>query len=110
MKKFIVDLFSNRLGIALAALNLCCFAAVGFSFFGFMRNSPGKYFLALHLPALAAAAVSFEIVRPFAPDLAYAAQMNVKGGFFAVFLVAQWLLIAWVAKTLAGKLRRRNLD
>lgn len=104
MKKFVVSLFSYRFGIVLAAINLCYFAGKGVGLFDFLRNPSAKYFLSLNFPALIVARISFEIVHNILPEISFEAQTDLKIGFFAFFIVVQWLLIGWLTKILAEKL------
>jgi hypothetical protein len=105
MKKFIVDLFSNRFGIVLAALNLCYFASKIDNFSAYLL---GKLFVLLHFPAVASTLLSLELVRIFAHKIAPSSETTLGNMFFAVFIVLQWLCIAWIAKTLAQKFRPQN--
>jgi hypothetical protein len=106
MKKFIVNLFSYRFGIVLAAINLCYFAGKGIGLFNFFRNPSAKYFLSLNFPALIVAHLSFEIAHNILPEISFEAQTDLKVSFFAFFIVVQWLLIGWLTKIFAEKLRK----
>jgi len=105
MKKFIVNLFSNRFGIVLAALNLCYFASKIDNFNAYLF---GKLFVLMHFPAAASTLLSLEFVRIFVHKIAPAAENTLGNMFFAAFIVLQWLFIAWIAKTLAQKFRPQN--
>ena len=105
MKKFIVNLFSNRFGIVLAALNLCYFASKIDNFNAYLI---GKLFVLIHFPAAALTLLALEFVQIFVHKIAPAAETTLGNMFFAAFIVFQWLFIAWIAKTLAQKFRPQN--
>lgn len=105
MKKFIVKLFSNRFGIILATLNLCYFVSKGNALF---YHPSGKYFLCANLPAVISTGLSVEFIRIFLPNISPAAEMTLGNTLFVVFIVFQWLFIAWLARTIAQKLRQTN--
>ncbi|MEP6902857.1 MAG: hypothetical protein ABJA66_13980 [Actinomycetota bacterium] len=106
MKKFIVNLFSNRFGIVLATLNVCYFASKGS---GITNQLFGQIFVCAHFPAAISALLSLGIVKIFLHKLSYPTEMNIANTFFAFFIVAQWLFITWIAKTIAQKLRPKEL-
>lgn len=105
MKKFIVNLFSNRFGIILATLNVCYFASKGN---GITRHLFGKIFVCANFPAAISAILSLEFVKIFLHELSFPTEMDMVNIFFAFFIVLQWLFIAWIAKTIAQKLRQTN--
>jgi hypothetical protein len=109
MKKFVVNLFSYRFGIVLAAINLCYFASKGFGLFDFLRNPSAKYFLSLNFPAAMFAGLSYRVTHIIFPEIPFAAQTSLKGILFAGFIVIQWLFIGWLTKTLAEKFRSKEL-
>ena len=109
MKKFIVNLFSNRFGIVLAALNACYFIYKTPVLFDFPRTFFSKLFLSLNSPALIATGILHEILREFIPKLSYEMQYRVSSAIIGFFIVLQWLFIAWIAKTLAQKFRPTQL-
>ena len=106
MKKFIVNLFSNRFGIVLATLNICYVAARGIGLFNFLQNPSAKYFLSLNFPSVIVAGLSFKITHIVFPEISFEAQTDLKIAFFAFFIVLQWLFIGWLTKILAEKLRK----
>ncbi len=110
MKKFVVNLLSNRFGIVLAALNLCYFAGKLFVFADLSRNIAGKIFLSLNLPALISSGLLYEILRNFLPELSYDTRFYVRSGFVTFFIVFQWLFIAWIANAVAQKFAQRNSE
>jgi hypothetical protein len=105
MKKFIVNLFSNRFGIVLATLNVCYFAGIEFSPFG----PPGTYFLYINLPAAILTSLSVLTVRIFSSKLSVANEMILGNTLFTFLIIMQWLFIAWIAKIIAQKLRPKEL-
>lgn len=105
MKKFNASLFSNRFGIVLAALNVCYFASQG----NHVTCSPiGKIFVSMNFPAALSALFSRELIGIFARPLSIAAKTQIANIFFAFFIVLQWLFIAWLARTIAGKFRPKE--
>jgi len=107
MKSFIVNLFSNRFGIVLATLNVCYFASRGNHV---ACTALGKIYVSVNAPAAISAILSREFVKIFSHPLSFAAEDNLANAFFAVFIVLQWLFIAWIARTLAAKIRRAKLQ
>jgi len=106
MRKFIVNLFSNHFGIILAALNLCYFV----SKINVFPISPfGKIFACANLPAFASAILSLEFVKIFIHRPSFSTEEFLGYGFLAVFIVLQWLFIAWIAKTLAARFRPKEI-
>jgi hypothetical protein len=106
MKKFVINLFSNRFGIILAALNVCYFMSKGE---GLLRLPFEKLFACANLPALISTALTLEFIKIFSHRLSHAAEMMLGNTFFPFFIVLQWLFIAWIAKTLAAKIQRPKL-
>lgn len=109
MKKFIVNLFSNRFGIVLATLNVCFFALKSSNMASVPETFLGKVFVSLNLPAFIFTRLCYEIPNALFAEISYSARMNLKFGLFASFIVLQWLFIAWIAKTLAQKFRPTEL-
>ena len=110
MRKFITELFTNRFGIVLAALNLCSIAANPSALFNYPRGLFTRLFFSLNSPALLATGIVYEIAREFLPPLSHAAKEALAFGSIAFFTVLQWLFIAWIAKTLAARIQRPNLS
>jgi hypothetical protein len=106
MKNFLVNLFSNRFGIVLAALNLCYFAS---KIYNFTASPFAKIFVCAHFPAVALTIFSLEFVKLFVHKISPLAETTLGNIFFAVFVVFQWLFIAWIAKTVAQKFRPKEL-
>ena len=105
MKKFIVDLFSNRFGIVLAALNVCYFAGVGFV----VLQPSGQIFFCMNLPAAFSTVFSLKLVNLLMPGCFFTLRTGLGDLLFTFFIVLQWLFIAWIAQTAARKLRRAEL-
>ena len=128
MKKFMVNLLSNRFGIVLAALNVCFFVsgkAVGrvfehlhgescvFSKIHILAslgngNVPDVILLQNLPAALFSILPSLYLVKLF-PDFCIYTQIKFQFFLLLFFVVLQWLFIGWTAKTLAEKLRRYYL-
>jgi hypothetical protein len=109
MKKFVINLFSNRFGIILAALNVCYFASAGRDL---MYYPFGKIFACINLPALISAMLSLKFFKILTPEISFQTPtlgiilLNI---LLAFFITLQWLFIAWIAKTLSGKWQRPKL-
>jgi hypothetical protein len=106
MRKFIVNLFSNRFGIVLATLNLCVFAAAGRDLFNYPL---GKIFACINLPSMISTWLSVEFIRIFAGQFSFAARNVLIGTLLGVFIALQWLLIARFASRLADRIQRSDL-
>ena len=102
MKKFMIDLFSNRFGIVLAALNVCYLASKGELF---VYNPLGKFFLGINVPAICSTVLSLEILTLFTGRQTPLTEYMMGNTFFVIYIVLQWLAIAWLAQTLARKIR-----
>lgn len=105
MKKFIVNLLSNRFGIVLATLNVCYFVSKE----NVINNLFGKLFVGANIPAAISALLSVEFIKIFSHDLPFPVRRSLADTFFTFFIVLQWLFIAWIAKTLAAKIRRPKM-
>lgn len=109
MKKFIARLFSNRFGIVLATLNVC-YLAIKFQDVG---NIPqtflGRVFICLNMPAFIFTRLVYEIGVVVFADSGHSVQMPIALGLFTFFIILQWLFIAWIARTLAAKIRQPKL-
>lgn len=109
MRKFIVNLFSNRFGIVLATLNACYLANVAFTKQMLMPGVSEKIFLSINAPGLILAVLSGDIAQKVFPILK---SLNTPAAAFALmtfFMVSQWLFIAWIAKTLARRFGPQEL-
>jgi hypothetical protein len=128
MKKFIINLFSNRFGIVLATLNLCyfltrpffqrlfthnhgenCFFFKGLSIFPINLTSAENLMVLQNLPATVLSFFPRLLINEIAPNLCFYTQVKFHFVFLAFFIVLQWLFIAWIAKTIAQKLRPTEL-
>ncbi len=128
MKKFIVNLFSNRFGIVLATLNVCyfltrpffqrllthnhgesCFVFKGFFIFPINLTGSENLMILQNLPATILSYFPRFLINEIAPDICHYTQVKLHFAFFAFFIVLQWLFIAWIAKTLAQKFRPTEL-
>lgn len=103
MKKFIVNLFSNRFGIVLATINLCYFASLGFDPFGIRYQ---LIFFLLNLPAILLTYLSGLGVRISVSAIISPTEMFFAKLLFTSLMIFQWLFIAWLAKTLAAQIRK----
>ena len=103
MKKLIVELFSNRFGIILAALNVCYLVSRGELF---AYNPLGKFFVCLNAPAISLTVLSLEFLTLFTGRKAPFTEWVMGNTFFAFYIVLQWLFIGWFSYTLAGKIRQ----
>ncbi len=106
MKKFIVQLFSNRFGIVLATLNVCYLASKGNDF---MARPFGKLFVCTNFPAAVSAIFSLEFLEIFIDKIPSPAITVLGNTFFTFFIILQWLFIAWIARTIAQKFRSKEL-
>ena len=102
MRKFFAELFTNRFGIVLAALNVCYFASQGNHV---ACTALGKIFISLNAPAAISAVLSRELVKIFSPQLSLAAEANIANVFLVFFIILQWLFIARLARTIALRIR-----
>jgi hypothetical protein len=102
MRKVITELFTNRFGIVLAALNLCFFASRINNF-----NAPpiGKLFVYMNFPAIGSTILSLNFIKTFVYQFSPWAEVNLGNVLFASFIILQWLFIALFAKTLARRLQ-----
>ncbi len=106
MKKFIVNLFSNHFGIVLATLNVCYLA----SRVSNLQLKPLDIpFMCANIPALLLIMVPEQFLRIFAFGLSFQSKKFLIMSFAGIFVVLQWLFIAWIAKTLAQKFRPTEL-
>lgn len=105
MKKFIVQLFSNRFGIILAALNVCYLVSRGEVF---AYNALGKYFISANAPAVSLTVLSLEFLTLFTGRQAPFTEYVMGNILFVFYIVLQWLFIAWFSYALAAKIRQTN--
>lgn len=100
MKKFVYELVTNRLGIVLAAINLCFFAKL----LSKSINARENYFEIAMIVQNIPASLSAYIVS-YVPLYIFPFLHQYKLLFIIPFIVFQWLFIAWLAKFIARKLR-----
>ncbi|MBS1795765.1 MAG: hypothetical protein JSS81_18060 [Acidobacteria bacterium] len=106
MKKFIVDLVSNRFGIVLATLNVCFLAGKYNGLFELHHNPARLVFSSLNAPALIASGISYQILKNFLFEPPAELRMTFIFAFVTGFIVLQWLAIAWFARRVALRFRR----
>ena len=106
MRKFIRELFSNRFGIVLAALNLCYLMS--------HDHQPTRHLLDMpvfcaNIPAGALGFLSLKGIESlFNVELSLTVSANLASVFFVFFITLQWLFIAWIAKMLAARILRKS--
>ena len=123
MKTFMKELFANRFGIVLAALNVCYFVSTNFASRAFSHGDGSECFVAkryvfqwlkfqcadvmlyINLPALAVSAVVDKLGQSVSTDLCAFTQAKFQIIFLAIFITLQWLFIAQMAKTIARAIR-----
>ncbi len=120
MWNFIRSLLSNRFGIVLATLNVCYFLTRDFMTYLFSHEHgvnclvfenpqimswvyPGV----LNIPALLASVISSEIVMAIFPNFCAFTHTQIHFLTTAFFITFQWLLIGWLAKTIAQTITNR---
>ena len=128
MKKFLVELFSNRFGIVLAAINLCFFVSSdvvsrvfehvhGDTCILFNSRIPSPLvnlqvpdlIMLQNLPALFYSMISSSLFEKLFPGVCAYTHIRFQVFSLLIFIVLQWLFVALIAKTLAAKLRRSDL-
>lgn len=126
MKKFAVQLMSNRFGIVLAALNVCYFISRNFVAYAFSHGDGERCFFAkrylfqwidaqcaeftlyINLPALMMSAIQDNLMQSVFPDLCIFTQAKFKIVFLMIFIILQWLFIGWTAQSIARAIRPKN--
>lgn len=106
-RKLIMSLITNRFGIVLAALNLSFFASQISSASIMKHTVQETVFICMNIPAIFAALVSSSIVELFVRLDGHADRNLIAIIFVSIYLVAQWLLIAHVARIGANYLRSK---
>jgi hypothetical protein len=106
MRKFIANLFSNRFGIVLAALNVCYFASRVDSS---IERPLDMAFFCANYPAGVLVWLSLKGVEILFSKPPYTVGMILINIICVFFIALQWLFIAWVARTLAAKISRPKL-
>ena len=123
MRKFIVNLMTNRFGIVLAALNVCYFISRNLTGYIFshgdgdrcvfvkylvvkgMKFQCPEFMLSINLPALTASVIQGDLTQSFFSDFCVYTQAKFQIIFLAFFITFQWLFIGWTAKTIARAVR-----
>jgi hypothetical protein len=123
MKKFVKELMTNRLGIVLAALNVCYFVSRDFvsyillhgdgsdCFFGeshmfqWMRSQCADLMLYVNSPAFLVLADLNNLMQSVSPDFCNFTHGKIYFVFCFVFITFQWLFIGQTAKIIARAIR-----
>jgi hypothetical protein len=119
MKKFIVDLITNRFGIVLATLNVCYFVSRKFVYYAFshgnndecmilkhqafslMKLHYAETILNINSPAALASLLQGKFMQSVFPDFCVFTHLKIQIVFLIFFITFQWLFIGWAAKTIA---------
>ncbi len=128
MKKFVVNLFSNRFGIVLATLNVCyflsetffqrvfshthgesCFVTKKFFLFPMILSNFENLMMILNLPSIILSLIPYILLKEYLTGICAYTQIKLQFAFFSFFVVLQWLFIAWIARTIARKFRPKEL-
>lgn len=112
MKEFINQLLTNRLGIVLAALNLCYFVSPLFARSVFSQKTDYIYYLDKLLYPANLRAISLSMLSADLLNFIFSESGGLivgVGGFvlFVFFITLQWLLVGWTAKTAARAVRSK---
>jgi hypothetical protein len=105
MRKFIVNLFSNRFGIILAAVNLCYFA---FKARTFSNHPLDVVFVCANVPAWVATFLSLGFVKLLIPGISLSTNWLLNLTLAGLSVTLQWLFIAWISKSLAQRFRPKQ--
>lgn len=126
MKTFIKELFANRLGIVLAALNVCYFASRNFINYDFshgygkacwfnnhfnivgLKMQYSEIIFSLNSPAILFSLISTDLMQTIFPYTCGFELAKIHIVFTGFFTVLQWLFIGWTAKTIARTIRPNN--
>lgn len=106
---FAKGLLTNRLGIVLATLNICYFAAKSHASVYLPLNVFDKIMLAQNLPAGFVSFVAAKNTEFFFHATSWLSFQKVWLPFLLFFVTLQWLFIGWSAKMIARKVRRRKV-
>ena len=119
MKKFIVDLITNRFGIVLAALNVCYLVSKKFVYYVFSHGNGSecvfyknsaffwvKSYYAdaifnINLPATLVSLIHGKFMQTIFPDFCFFTHAKFQIIALIFYITFQWLFIAWTAKTIA---------
>lgn len=107
MRQFLKTLFSNRLGIVLATLNVCCFIQI---FNNLPKVSDSLLLLtgSLNFPSTFLALIISKTLQTVFL-LQNSTQRQIMYLLLPIFIVFQWLFIAHLAKTISLKLKKNEI-
>ena len=123
MRNFVKGLVTNRVGIVLAALNVCYFVSKKFvpfifshgnedncvfynhQIFSRMKVYCAEVILESNSPAIIAAIFPSKFMQIVFPEFCFFTQAKFQVIFLIFFIIFQWLFIGWTAKTIAQKIR-----
>jgi hypothetical protein len=124
MKKFVKGLITNRLGIVLAALNVCyflsentirlilqhshaenCLTSSRHILFWMQASFSKLLFANINSPAILLSILPGKFIQMNFPDLCVFTLAKFQIIFFLFFITLQWLFIGWMAKTIARRIR-----
>ncbi|HEX8287750.1 MAG TPA: hypothetical protein VF556_07145 [Pyrinomonadaceae bacterium] len=125
MRKFVVDLMTNRFGIVLAALNVCYLVSRKFVHYAFSHGSDECFYFKnsiffwiksnyaeimfnINLPAALASLIQSKLTQTIFSDFCFFTDAKIQIVFLAVFITLQWLFIGWMAKTLASAIQPKQ--
>ncbi len=103
MKEFAKSLLTNRFGIVLGILNLCCIPL--FSLFSFSSSTSIvlNYLLAAaNSPAIILSIIIGRLLEAMFPVFN---SMTTKSLFIPILILLQWVFIGYLSKTIAEKIR-----
>lgn len=105
---FVKGLLTNRFGIILATLNVCCLV---FNYDNFMcgQTISGKAILCINIPAIILAKITSDIPYIFFQSVPYHSFIQIAFLFLPIFVLIQWLFIAHLARVIAQKLSKSSL-
>ncbi|HEY8561802.1 MAG TPA: hypothetical protein VIL74_15610 [Pyrinomonadaceae bacterium] len=106
MRKFIVDLFSNRFGIVLAALNVSYFANLFEK--GNLHSFGEQIFYSANMPCFLFSYLAGTFLQNLFHkiEIISTVRFHLLFVFFSFFMILQWLFIAWASKALAEKIQK----
>jgi hypothetical protein len=68
----------------------------------------GRVFIYANFPAFVSTFLSLNVISLFSDKPFYAAPKFVGDAFFIAFCFAQWLFVAFIAKTIAARFRHQS--
>ena len=102
---FMKALLTNRLGIVLATLNLCYFAAKDFFYAPSPFSNFDKIMLSQNAPAIVLSFIPYQLIHFLFPQMEWSASRLWRLAFLLFFVTLQWLFIGWAAKMIARRLK-----